>query len=50
MMSLDFSFYNWQVISNFVLRGFYFSIALTIIATIGGVLLGTVLALMRLSG
>ena len=50
MMSLDFSFYNWEVISNFVLRGFYFSIVLTIIATIGGVLLGTVLALMRLSG
>jgi glutamate/aspartate transport system permease protein len=50
MMSLDFSFYNWQVISNFVLRGFYFSIALTVVATIGGVLLGTVLALMRLSG
>ncbi|RZL54986.1 MAG: amino acid ABC transporter permease [Variovorax sp.] len=49
-MSLDFSFYNWQVISNFVLRGFYFSIALTVVATIGGVLLGTVLALMRLSG
>ena len=50
MMSLDFSFYNWEVISNFVLRGFYFSIMLTVIATIGGVLLGTVLALMRLSG
>jgi glutamate/aspartate transport system permease protein len=50
MMSLDFSFYNWQVISNFVLRGFYFSIILTVVATIGGVLLGTVLALMRLSG
>ena len=50
MMSLDFSFYNWEVISNFVLRGFYFSIVLTIVATIGGVLLGTVLALMRLSG
>jgi glutamate/aspartate transport system permease protein len=50
MMNLDFSFYNWDVISNFVLRGFYFSIALTIIATLGGVLFGTVLALMRLSG
>ncbi|MGJ7488866.1 amino acid ABC transporter permease [Variovorax sp. ZT4R33] len=50
MMSLDFSFYNWEVISNFVLKGFYFSIFLTVVATIGGVLLGTVLALMRLSG
>jgi glutamate/aspartate transport system permease protein len=50
MMNLDFSFYNWEVISNFVLKGFYFSILLTVVATIGGVLLGTVLALMRLSG
>ena len=50
MMSLDFSFYNWDVISNFVVKGFYFSIMLTIVATIGGVLFGTVLALMRLSG
>jgi glutamate/aspartate transport system permease protein len=50
MMNLDFSFYNWEVISNFVLKGFYFSILLTVVATIGGVLLGTLLALMRLSG
>jgi glutamate/aspartate transport system permease protein len=50
MMNLDFSFYNWTVISNFVLKGFYFSILLTVVATIGGVLLGTLLALMRLSG
>ena len=50
MMNLDFSFYNWEVISEFVLKGFYFSIMLTVVATIGGVLLGTMLALMRLSG
>ncbi|MDP9901617.1 amino acid ABC transporter permease [Variovorax ginsengisoli] len=50
MMALDFSFYNWDVISKFVLKGFYFSIILTVVATIGGVLFGTVLALMRLSG
>ena len=50
MMALDFSFYNWDVISKFVLKGFSFSIVLTVIATIGGVLFGTVLALMRLSG
>jgi glutamate/aspartate transport system permease protein len=49
-MNLDLSFYNWDVISNFVVKGFYFSIMLTIVATIGGVLFGTVLALMRLSG
>ena len=50
MMNLDFSFYNWNVISSFVLKGFYFSIVLTIVATIGGVIFGTILALMRLSG
>ncbi|AVS75616.1 amino acid ABC transporter permease [Paracidovorax cattleyae] len=50
MMNLDFSFYSWDIISKFVVKGFYFSIMLTLIATIGGILLGTVLALMRLSG
>ena len=49
-MNLDLSFYSWDVISNFVLKGLYFSIELTIIATLGGIALGTVLALMRLSG
>jgi glutamate/aspartate transport system permease protein len=49
-MNLDLSFYNWEVISNFVVKGFYFSIMLTIVATIGGVIFGTILALMRLSG
>src|SRR6218665_3179569 len=49
-MNLDFSFYNWDLISNFVLKGLYFSLFLTVVATVGGILLGTVLALMRLSG
>lgn len=49
-MQLDFSFYNWALIHDFVLKGLGFSLMLTIIATIGGILLGTVLALMRLSG
>jgi glutamate/aspartate transport system permease protein len=49
-MNLDFSFLNWGVISSFVIKGFFFSIQLTIVAMIGGVLLGTALALMRLSG
>ena len=48
-MNLDFSFLNWQVISSFVVKGFFFSIQLTIIAMIGGIVLGTLLALMRLS-
>ncbi len=50
MMNLDLSFYNWDVISNFVIKGFYFSVTLTVVATIGGVIFGTILALMRLSG
>jgi glutamate/aspartate transport system permease protein len=36
--------------SSFVLKGFIFSIQLTLIAMVGGIVLGTVLALMRLSG
>ena len=50
MQQLDFSFYNWTLIHDFVLKGLGFSLMLTVIATIGGILLGTVLALMRLSG
>ncbi len=48
--NLDFSFYNWDLITNFVLKGLYFSLLLTFIATLGGVFFGTILALMRLSG
>ncbi len=50
MAGLDFGFYNWDVITNFVLKGFYFSVFLTVVATLGGVFFGTILALMRLSG
>ncbi|MBB4844828.1 glutamate/aspartate transport system permease protein [Paucibacter oligotrophus] len=49
-MNLDFSFLNWGVASSFILKGLIFSIQLTLIATLGGIVLGTVLALMRLSG
>ena len=49
-MTFDLSFYNWDLISKFVAKGFYFSILLTIVSTVGGVIFGTVLALMRLSG
>ncbi len=48
-MNLDFSFLNWGVVSSFVAKGFIFSIQLTLIAMIGGIVIGTVLALMRLS-
>ncbi|MET0312175.1 MAG: amino acid ABC transporter permease [Rhizobacter sp.] len=50
MFGLDLSFFSWDIISKFVLKGLWFSIQLTIVATIGGILFGTVLALMRLSG
>ena len=50
MGGLDLSFVNWDIISKFVVNGFWFSVQLTIIATLGGIALGTMLALMRLSG
>ncbi|MFZ9494881.1 MAG: amino acid ABC transporter permease, partial [Burkholderiaceae bacterium] len=49
-MTLDFGFLTWGVISGFVLKGLLFSIQLTLVAMIGGIALGTVIALMRLSG
>lgn len=50
LLSLDLSFYNWELFTNYILKGFIFSVQLTVIATVGGILFGTVLALMRLSG
>ena len=49
-MNLDFSFLDWGVVSGFILKGLFFSIQLTLVAMIGGIVLGTLLALMRLSG
>jgi len=48
-MNLDFSFLSWTVVSNFVLKGLIFSVQLTLIAMVGGIIIGTLLALMRLS-
>lgn len=48
-MNLDFSFFTADVFSSFILKGLIFSITLTIVAIIGGMILGTVIALMRLS-
>jgi glutamate/aspartate transport system permease protein len=50
MGNFDFSFFNWALIGPYVAKGFIFSIWLTVVATVGGIALGTVLALMRLSG
>jgi glutamate/aspartate transport system permease protein len=49
-MNYDFSFIDWGVVTGFFLKGLVFSIQLTVTAMIGGIILGTVLALMRLSG
>lgn len=49
-LNLDWSFFSLELFSNFVLKGLYFSVFLTVVATLGGIFFGTLLALMRLSG
>ena len=46
MSALDFSFVEWDIFNKFVLKGMLFSIELTVIATVGGIVFGTLLALM----
>jgi glutamate/aspartate transport system permease protein len=50
MGQLDLAFFDGELLSKFVLKGFVFSLELTAVATLGGIFLGTLLALMRLSG
>ena len=50
MLALDFSFFTPEVVSGYIVKGFLFSLQLTFVAMIGGIVLGTLLALMRLSG
>ena len=50
MLGLDLTFLDWDIIRKFVLGGFWFSVQLTLVATLGGIVFGTLLALMRLSG
>jgi glutamate/aspartate transport system permease protein len=49
-MTLSFTFLDWNVVQSFILKGFLFSIQLTIVAMLGGIAIGTMVALMRLSG
>jgi len=49
-MSFDFSFFSGQILQDYLWRGLLFSLQLTVVATAGGIMLGTLLALMRLSG
>jgi glutamate/aspartate transport system permease protein len=50
MLALDFSFFTPELISGYIIKGFIFSLQLTLVAMVGGIVLGTLLALMRLSG
>jgi len=50
MLGLDFSFVSWDIVQNFIVKGLLFSVYLTVVATVLGIVFGTVLALMRLSG
>ncbi|WP_350295349.1 amino acid ABC transporter permease [Limnohabitans sp. Rim8] len=50
MLGLDLSFFDLEMLRKFVLQGFIFSVQLTVVATFGGIVFGTLLALMRLSG
>ena len=49
-LNLDFGFINASLIQAFILKGLLFSLQLTVVAMLGGIALGTILALMRLSG
>ncbi|MFO1314534.1 MAG: amino acid ABC transporter permease [Burkholderiales bacterium] len=48
-MNLTFAFFDWNVVQSFILKGFFFSVQLTLVAMVGGIALGTLIALMRLS-
>ena len=48
-MNLTFAFVDWNLISAFIVKGFLFSVQLTLVAMVGGIALGTLIALMRLS-
>ena len=50
MGALDLSFFSWDLVTKFLITGFVFSVELTLVAMIGGIFVGTLLALMRLSG
>jgi glutamate/aspartate transport system permease protein len=50
MLGLDFSYITLDVLQKFVWGGLVFSLQLTVVATLGGIFFGTLLALMRLSG
>ncbi len=40
MFGFDLSFFSWDLIRQYVLHGFFFSLQLTIVATLGGIFFG----------
>jgi glutamate/aspartate transport system permease protein len=48
-MNLDFGFLTPQLLGDYLLKGLLFSLALTAVAMVGGLALGTLLAVMRMS-
>jgi glutamate/aspartate transport system permease protein len=50
MFDVDFGFLSWGLVSSFIVKGLIFSVQLTLVAMVGGIAIGTLLALMRLSG
>ena len=48
-MTFDFTFFSGSLLQTYVLHGLLFSLQLTVLASCGGLVLGTLLALMRLS-
>jgi glutamate/aspartate transport system permease protein len=48
--SLDLGFFRWDVLAPFVVKGLGYSVWLTIVATVGGIGFGTILALARMVG
>ncbi|ASM79040.1 amino acid ABC transporter permease (plasmid) [Vitreoscilla filiformis] len=48
-LNLDFGFLTADVLTSYVSKGLIFSIELTLVVMLGGIVLGTLLALMRLS-
>jgi glutamate/aspartate transport system permease protein len=49
MGDFDLSFFNSDLFTKFIEKGLVFSLELTLVATLGGLIFGTLLALMRLS-
>jgi len=49
MLNLDFAFLTPEVVTGYIAKGLFFSLQLSLVAMLGGIVLGTILALMRLS-